>query len=56
METYIGNYSLTWKFYSTKDGRVVDSQSSGVTNIVEAPKPLYRENPELSKGEIKQVD
>jgi len=56
METYMGNYSLTWKFYSTKDGRSVEWQTSGLTNIVEAPEPLYRENPELDKDEIKQVD
>ncbi len=59
METYVStsNYSLTWKFYSTKDGREVFSESTGLTNIVEAPeKPLYRENPELDKGETRQVD
>lgn len=57
METYIyGNVSLTWKFYSTDDGRTVDWRTTGPTNIVEAPEPLYRENPDLEKGEIKQVD
>ncbi len=57
METYVyGNVSLTWKFYSTDDGRTVDWQTTGPTNIVEAPEPLYRENPELEKGEIEQVD
>jgi vancomycin resistance protein YoaR len=57
METYMGQYqSLTWKFYSTKDGRTVDWQTTGATNIVPAPDPLYRENPELEKGELKKVD
>ena len=58
METYVNksNYSLTWKFYSTSDGRSVESRTTGLTDIVEAPKPLYRENPELSKGEIRQID
>jgi vancomycin resistance protein YoaR len=56
METYMGNYSLTWKFYSTKDGRTMEWDSTGATDIVEAPEPLYRENPELEQGEIKQVD
>jgi len=57
METYIyGNASLTWKFYSTDDGRTVDWRTTGQTNIVEAPDPLYRENQDLEKGEIKQVD
>jgi vancomycin resistance protein YoaR len=56
METYVGNFSLTWKFYSTKDGRTVSWQTTGPTNIIEAPEDLYRENPDLSKGTIKQVD
>jgi vancomycin resistance protein YoaR len=56
METYMGNYSLTWKFYSTSDGRTVNWETTGPTNIVKAPEDLYRENPDLSKGTIKQVD
>lgn len=58
METYVSpqNSTLTWKFYSTKDGRRVQMNSSGPTNLVEPPKPLYRENATLKKGEIKQVD
>lgn len=57
METYMGQYfSLTWKFYSTSDGRTVDWQTTGPTNIVPAPEPLYRENPDMAKGEIKKVD
>ena len=58
METYVStsNQSLTWKFYSTSDGREVDYSTTGVTNVVEPPDPLYRENPELDKGQVKQVD
>lgn len=56
METYMGNVSLTWKFYSTSDGRTVSWQTTGPTNVVEAPEPLYRENPDLPQGTIKQVD
>jgi vancomycin resistance protein YoaR len=57
METYLNpSGSLTWKFYSTKDGRSVEWSSSGVTNVVEAPEPLYNENPELPAGKIRQVD
>ena len=56
METYVNGYSLTWKFYSTSDGRRVEWNSSGPTNIVPAPDPIYRENPDLKSGEIKQVD
>lgn len=56
METYVGNVSLTWKFYSTSDGRTVSWQTTGPTNVVAAPEPLYRENPDLPQGTIKQVD
>jgi vancomycin resistance protein YoaR len=56
METYPSNTSLTWKFYSTSDGRQVDWDTTGLENIEEAPKPVYEENEELAKGEIKQVD
>jgi vancomycin resistance protein YoaR len=58
METYVDTSAgtLTWKFYSTSDGRTVEWQSSGLKNRLPAPDPLYEENPELAKGEIKQVD
>jgi vancomycin resistance protein YoaR len=58
METYVNEASrrLTWKFYSTSDGRSVDWETTGVQNVVEPPDPLYEENPDLSEGTIKQVD
>ena len=58
METYVNpTYSsIIWKFYSTSDGREVNWSTTGVTNVVEAPKPKYVENPDLNEGEIKQVD
>jgi len=56
METYVGSSSLTWKFYSTSDGRSVTYEASGPQNIVRAPEPLYEENDELNKNQIKQVD
>jgi vancomycin resistance protein YoaR len=56
METYVGASSLTWKFYSTSDGRTVEWDNSGLQNIVDAPDPLYEENPDLAEGQIKQVD
>jgi vancomycin resistance protein YoaR len=57
METYVyGNRQLQWKFYSTSDGRQVSWHSSGPRNVVEAPPPLYRENPDLPTGKIVQVD
>lgn len=58
METYVDRQArtLTWKFYSTSDGRSVEWDTSGLENIEEPPDPVYEENPDLAKGEIKQVD
>ncbi|MGB2896463.1 MAG: VanW family protein [Anaerolineales bacterium] len=55
METYIYGNQLLWKFYSTSDGRTVQ-WSSHESNQVDAPKPLYKENPDLDKDEIKKID
>jgi vancomycin resistance protein YoaR len=58
METYISRAAnrITWKFYSTSDGRSVEWETSGPVSIVEPKKPLYKKNPDLETGEIKQVD
>jgi vancomycin resistance protein YoaR len=58
METYVdaGARTITWKIYSTSDGRTVDWETTGVTNTVSAPDPYFEENPELKEGQIKQVD
>jgi len=58
METYLNESarSLTWKFYSTKDGRSVTWETTGPTNVVSAPPPIYEEKSELRKNEMKQVD
>lgn len=58
METYVypGSSSLLWRFYSTEDGRTVEWDTTGPTNIVPAPETLYRENPDLEKGVTKRVD
>ncbi len=58
METYpdAGSRKLTWKFYSTSDGRSVDWTTTGPQNIVPAPEPLFVETDELELGEIRQVD
>jgi vancomycin resistance protein YoaR len=55
-ETYVYGDQLLWKFYSTSDGRQVDWSSSGPKHVEEAKKPIYRENPDLPKGKIKQVE
>jgi vancomycin resistance protein YoaR len=58
METYLykGSSSLVWKFYSTSDGRTMDWDTTGLVNVVPQPDPLFRENDELGKNEIKKVD
>jgi len=58
METYFSpkTQTLTWKFYSTSDGRTVEWNTTGLQNVVEAPEPVYTENPDLPLGEVKQVD
>jgi len=58
METYmdVGGRNLTWKFYSTSDGRSIDWNASGPQNIVSPPGPLIQESDELEEGQIRQVD
>ncbi len=58
METYVNERAqrLTWKFYSTRDGRSVTWTTTGPRNVVPAPAPLFRLNPDLSPGSMKQVD
>ena len=58
METYVneGARRITWKFYSTSDGRTVDWSTTGPVNRVPAPDPEFRENPDLQPGDVKQTD
>jgi vancomycin resistance protein YoaR len=58
METYVNKAQrrLTWKFYSTSDGRTVNWSTTGLKKKIDPPDPIYEENPELAKGVVKQVD
>jgi vancomycin resistance protein YoaR len=56
METYMSDSSLTWKFYSTSDGRSVTWDTTGPVNIAPAPEPLFEVSDELNAGQIRQVD
>ncbi len=47
---------MTWKFYSTSDGRTVEWHTTGLQNETDPPPPEYIENPDLPPGKIKQVD
>lgn len=58
METYVNAAArkLTWKFYSTSDGREVKWETSGLTNVVEPDDPILKENSDLEKNEVEQVE
>ncbi len=58
METYVdvGGRKLTWKLYSTSDGRTVDMQTTGPQNVIPAPPAMFEVDPDLNEGQIKQVD
>lgn len=58
IETYIYSRtpSLTFKFYSTRNGRVVEMEKAEVNDEIPHGDPIYREDAELEPGEIKQVE
>ena len=57
METYVyNNNQLTWKFYSTGEGRTISWTSSGLQNVIPAPEALFEQNPDLGLYELKQID
>jgi len=58
IETYVnpGNSSITWKFYSTSMNRRVVKEGPYVRNQTAPPPPIYRANPALAPGQIRQVD
>lgn len=47
---------LTFEIYGTKDGREVVVSKPVILSQSPAPEPLYQDDPELPKGEVKQVD
>lgn len=52
----VGARTLTWRIYSTSDGRSVTWETTGPQNIVPAPETVFEENPDLKTNELKQVD
>jgi vancomycin resistance protein YoaR len=52
----VGARTLTWKIYSTSDGRSVTWETTGPQNVVPAPETVFEENTDLRTNEIKQVD
>lgn len=58
METYVNveARTLTWKIYSTPDGRSVTWETTGPINVVPPPSPVFEENPELKAEQVRQID
>jgi vancomycin resistance protein YoaR len=58
METYVdvAARTITWKLYSTSDGRSITWDTSGPSNTVPPPEPAFEENPDFNKNQIKEVD
>jgi vancomycin resistance protein YoaR len=54
--TNAANSTLTFRFYSTGDGRTVQKDGPYISNRVPHGPPLYEENPELASGQVKQVE
>ncbi|MCX6058030.1 MAG: VanW family protein [Chloroflexi bacterium] len=58
METYVdvAARTITWKLYSTSDGRSITWDTTGPSNTVPPPEPAFEENPDFNKNQIKEVD
>jgi vancomycin resistance protein YoaR len=55
-ETDLRSLSVTFRFYSTSDGRTVQKDGPYIENVVPHGPPLYEESADLRPGQIKQVD
>jgi vancomycin resistance protein YoaR len=58
IETYANDQAgrLTFKFYSTSDGRQVTISQPSIENVVPHPPDKYEDDPTLPAGQTKQVD
>jgi vancomycin resistance protein YoaR len=58
METYFdpNAYTLTWKFYSTSDGRSITWDTTGPTNVTPPPEPEFKLNPDANPNYWHQID
>jgi len=48
--------TLIFELYGTKDGRITTTSKPEVKNQVPPPEDLYQDDPNLPKGEVKQID
>jgi vancomycin resistance protein YoaR len=58
VETYTNSAdsSLTFKFYSTGQGRTIELEGPEVFDVIEHGDPVYKEDPDIAPGQIKQVE
>lgn len=58
VQTVIDNTAqkLTFMFYGTSDGRISELSTPIILSQSPAPEPKYEDDPNLPKGQIKQVD
>ena len=58
IETYTDtkNNTLTFRYYSTSDGRTVQKDGPYITNVVAHGPAVYEENSEITPGDVRQVD
>jgi hypothetical protein len=47
---------LVFKFYSTGNGEIVELEGPVVTDVIEHGDPIYKEDPGVEPGEIKQIE
>lgn len=52
----LNTYSLTFQLYGTKDNREIVINKPVILSQSPAPEPEYQDDPNLPKGEVKQVD
>jgi hypothetical protein len=55
-EIDLDNYSLSFYFYGTKDGRISNVTKPVITSQTAPPPPLYTDDPNLPVGQIQQTD
>ncbi len=47
---------LAFKIFGTPDGRTVEISDPVITNVTPPPEPLYKDDPTLPEGTVKQID
>lgn len=52
----LNQLTLTFLLYGTKDGRTSEISDPVISNQIPAPQPRYEDDPNLPKGQIKQID